>query len=57
MAVAIISLPLPVSPRSSTEAFVLATLRVSRYTASIAGLAPIKPAIGGPVSLFVAVGR
>ena len=30
IAVAIISLPLPVSPSSSTEAFVLATLRVSR---------------------------
>ena len=52
MAVAIISLPVPVSPSSSTEAFVLATLRVSRYTASIAGLLPISPAMGGPVSLI-----
>jgi hypothetical protein len=49
MAVAISSLPTPVSPRSSTDALVFATLRVSRYTACMAGPLPISPGIGGPV--------
>src|SRR5688500_9791140 len=48
MAVAISSLPVPASPNSSTLELVAATLRVRRYTASIAGLLPIRLGMGGP---------
>ena len=54
MAVAISSLPVPVSPSSSTEALLRATCRVVRYTSSIAGLEPMMPGMGGPVSFTVA---
>ena len=51
MALAINSLPVPVSPSRSTEALERATLRVKRYTSRIARPEPISPGMGGPSSL------